>query len=172
MCCKTNKNDTKEIQQIADIWLKISIKVHRFVSPNPNEFWRKKRCLFQQELSNAEGYVYKNNEEIKGFVTFRNDNDCIYIYELFALKNKEGIGSNLIEKVKELGKSKPIVLDVYSLNISAILWYIKKGFVINEIRECIDDDLKDFVCDNDRLKYKSQRLKYRMIYLENTNGIP
>ena len=155
------------MEQIENIWLKRSIEVHRFVAPNPNQYWNNKLTQFQQntKTKKAEGYVYETDGLVKGFITWENRNDYIYILELFAYKPGEGIGPKLLNKVKELNKSKTLVLDVYVLNIASVNWYSKNSFVVNEIRECPDNELKDLDSEKDRLKYKMQRRKFRMVRL-------
>ena len=167
MCRKINKDDKKEKEQIEKIWLKRSIEVHRFVAPDPERFWRDRLTQFREdsEKEKAEGYVYKKDGEVKGFITWVNRNDYIYILELFAHESGKGIGPKLLNKVKELDKSKPLVLDVYVLNIGSVNWYSKNSFVVDEIRECSDNELKDLDCEKDRLKYKMQRRKFRMVRL-------
>ena len=165
MLRKINKDDKKEMKQIKSIWLERSIEVHRFVGPDPEQFWRDRLTQFQQDTKNAEGYVYEMAGLVMGFITWENRNDHIYIYELFARKSGMGIGSKLLNKVKELNKSKPLVLDVYVLSIASVNWYSKNSFVVDKIRECSDDELKDLNCEKNRLKYKMQRRKFRMVRL-------
>jgi hypothetical protein len=165
MCRKINKDNECQMKQIKNIWLERSVEVHCFVHPDPRQFWNDKLGEFLRDTKRAEGYVYEKDGLVKGFVTWKNRNDCIYIFELFAYKSGEGIGPKLLNKVKELNNSKPLVLDVYVLNIGSVNWYSKSGFVIQEIRECNDKDLEVFKCEKERLKYKMRRLKYRMIRL-------
>lgn len=165
MCRKINKDDKEEMKQIENIWLKRSIEVHRFVAPDPEQFWRDRLTQFQQDTEKAEGYVYEMDGLVKGFITWENRNDHIYIYELFARESGKGIGPKLLNKVEELNNGKSLVLDVYVLNIGSVNWYSKKSFVVDEIRECSDNELKDLNCEKDRHKYKMQRLKFRMVRL-------
>ena len=165
MCRKINKDDKEEMKQIENIWLKRSIEVHRFVAPNYEQFWKYGLLKFREEIEikECEGYVYKEDGLVKGFITWENRNNHIYILELFAYKSGDGIGSKLINRAKELNKGKSIVLDVYMLNIKTVNWYLDKGFVIYSTRECPDEELNDFNCEKERLKYKTQRRKYTMV---------
>ncbi|MBN2594469.1 MAG: hypothetical protein JXA81_13255 [Sedimentisphaerales bacterium] len=126
MCRKINKEDKEEMKQIENIWLERSIEVHRFVAPDPEQFWRDRLTQFQQVTKKAEGYVYETDGLVKGFITWENRNKYIYIYELFARESGKEIGSKLLNKVKELNNGKPLVLDVYVLNIRSVNWYSKK----------------------------------------------
>ena len=75
----------------------------------------------------------------------------------------------MFDKVEGPNKNIRLAIKVYALNIQAIIWYFKKGFVIDYVQECEDGDLKDFECEKDRLKYKMQRLKYHMVRLPRKN---
>jgi len=165
MCRKINKDDKKEMKQIEDIWLKRSIEVHRFVDPNYEQFWKDGLLKFRKEIKieECEGYVYEKDREVKGFITWENRKDHIYIYELFVSESGKGYGTKLLNKVKELNKSKGLVLNVYMLNIKTVNWYLDRDFVIYSIRECPDEELNDFNCEKERLKYKMQRRKYTMV---------
>ena len=165
MCRKIRRDNECEMKQIKIIWLERSVEVHGFVHPYPGQFWNDKLAEFLKNTKKAEGYVYEKDGLVKGFVTWENRNDYIYVFELFAYKSGEGIGPKLLNKVKELNNSKPLVLDVYVLNIRSVNWYSKNGFVIQGIRECTDKDLEFFKCEKEHLKYKIQRFKYRMIRL-------
>ena len=163
MCHKINKDDEREIKQIENIWRERSIEAHRFVAPDPNQFWRSRLGQFQNDIKNCKTYVYEINREIKGFITFEDRNDYIYILEMFTYKSGEGIGTKLLDKVVKRGKR--LELDVYVLNIASVNWYAKKGFVVTGSRECPCGELKEFDCEKECLKYKQQRRKYHMVRL-------
>ncbi len=189
MCRKINKDDKKEMELITKIWCDRSIEVHHFVDLDPDQFWRDKHRVkkFQEDTKNVEGYVYEADGEVKGFITWENRSDHIYIFELFAYKSGEGIGPKLLNKVKELGRPNPLTLHVYAYNVSTVKWYLGQGFVIiqphesnaikqktdmlkkaiKELQERGEDDTEK----KKELKYKRQQLKYLMIcpnYCEQT----
>jgi GNAT superfamily N-acetyltransferase len=167
MCSEIDKDNKCEMRQIEDIWRKRSIEVHRFVSPDPDTFWRAKLPGFRDQIrpSGCKGFVCKKDGLVKGFITYQESNGCIYIRELFVDESRKKFGTKLLKEVEGLNKSNRLSLHVYALNIPAINWYFWKGFVIDDVRECTDEDLQDFTCEKDRLKYRSQRVKYHMVKL-------
>jgi len=89
----------------------------------------RKREIF--ELSNAEGFVVYNREEIIGLITYEiRDKVC----EILSLNSKiegEGIGTQLVEAVKDVAKNNNcsrLLVETTNALIRAIAFYQKKGF--------------------------------------------
>lgn len=77
------------------------------------------------------GYVTYENEKIIGLITYRiEDNEC-EIMSLDSLKEKQGIGTALLNKVIKMArenKCTKIKLITTNDNINAIKFYQKRGF--------------------------------------------
>lgn len=85
----------------------------------------------QFELSNAEGFVIYDKEEIIGLITYEiRDRVC----EILSLNSKiedKGIGTQLIEAVKNVAKNNncsKLLVETTNALIRAIAFYQKKGF--------------------------------------------
>jgi len=181
MCRKINKDDEEERKQIEEIWHDRSIEVHHFVDPDPKNFWNKQISDFRKVTfgSEAVGYVYEKDCKVRGFITWEKRNDHIYIFELFAYKSGEGIGPELLNKVKKLTKPFPLMLHVYAHNVLTVKWYLGQGFVVIQPHESktlkqeidmLKKEIKrhqelgqDDTVKKEELKCKRQQLKYLMI---------
>lgn len=75
--------------------------------------------------------MYDNDETIIGLVTYRiKDNEC-EIMSLDSLKEKQGIGTTLVNKVAEIAtkiQCTRIILITTNDNINALRFYQKRGF--------------------------------------------
>ncbi len=128
MIRKFSKND---MGQVLDIWLKASIKAHVFISA---AFWESKiEDMRNVYIPSGETYIFEEGEVVKGFFSLNND----ILAALFVSPEFQGngIGKQLIRKVKELRKE--ISLTVYKQNINSIEFYKKCGFQIE--KEQIDN---------------------------------
>ena len=126
----------KDIDQIMDIWLKENKRTHIYI---PEEHWDNHFEDVKKEILNAEIYVYKEKEEICGFIGLSNtyiagifvkkETDT-YIAGIFvkAKKQSMGIGRNLIQYCKS--KYPELMLSVYVKNERAIAFYEKEEFKI------------------------------------------
>lgn len=124
----------KDINQIMDIWLKENKRTHNYIS---EEYWESNFEGVKKEILKAEIYVYKEKEEICGFIgLFRT-----YIAGIFVKKEKQsmGIGSKLIEYCKS--KYSELMLKVYVKNKRAVAFYERKEF--NVIKEEIDEETNE-----------------------------
>ena len=90
----------------------------------------------QFELSNAEGFVIYNKEEIIGLITYEiRDRVC----EILSLNSKvegEGIGTQLVEAVKNVARNNncnKLLVETTNALIRAIAFYQKKGFRLVKI---------------------------------------
>lgn len=130
MIQELNKN---EVDIIMKIWLEASEIAHDFID---KQYWIDKYEVVKNEyIPNSETFVYKENDEIKGFISIINKS---FIGALF-IENKcqgHGIGSKLIDFVTE--KFDELTLTVYKDNLNAVKFYKKKGFKI--ISEDLDED--------------------------------
>lgn len=122
-----------EVEDIMKIWLDSSIIAHDFID---KRYWIDKYEIVKNDyIPNSETFVYKEDNEIKGFVSIINKD---FIGALF-IENKsqrQGIGSKLIEFITE--KFNELNLTVYKDNSNAVNFYKKKGFEI--ISEDLDED--------------------------------
>ena len=124
----------KDINQIMDIWLKENKRTHNYIS---EEYWESNFEGVKKEILKAEIYVYKEKDEICGFIgLFRT-----YIAGIFVKKEKQsmGIGSKLIEYCKS--KYSELMLKVYVKNKRAVAFYERKEFKV--IKEEIDEETNE-----------------------------
>ena len=119
----------KDINQIMNIWLKENKRTHNYIS---EEYWDNHFEDVKKEILKAEIYVYKEKEEICGFIGLSNT----YIAGIFVKKEKQsmGIGRKLIQYCKS--KYPELMLSVYEKNERARAFYEREGFKI--IKEEID----------------------------------
>lgn len=127
-----------DINRVADIWLDTNLKSHSFI---PAKYWKDNFELVKGMLSQAEVYIYENNQKIYGFIGLNDE----YIEGIFVSDEmqSQGIGKILINYVKD--KRKKLFLNVYQKNTRAISFYQREDFKI----QCsgIDDatDEKDYL---------------------------
>jgi GNAT superfamily N-acetyltransferase len=170
------------MSQVENIWRTRSIEVHNFVSSD-TQYWEEMLPAFIKEIKKTGGYVYDENGTVKAFVTFENRKDHIYIYELFTYESGHGIGPQLLNEVKEIGKPNPLMLHVYAQNVLAVKWYLCQGFIviqphednklrgeikalkeeIKKLQELKQNDTKKKEELKDKKEQLNQRLKYLMI---------
>ncbi|NMM62550.1 GNAT family N-acetyltransferase [Clostridium sp. P21] len=98
------------------------------------------------DMTTLDGFVIFENEAIIALVTYEiKDNEC-EIMSLDSLKEKQGIGTILVNKVKEIAvkaKCTKIKLITTNDNINAIAFYQKRGFDMMRIyRNALDIDRK------------------------------
>lgn len=86
--------------------------------------------------------VYESNDEVLGFVEFALISENIDIYTIAVLENEKnkGIGTQLIEYLKNNYVYESITLEVRSKNKKAINFYHKNGFEIINIRKNYYED--------------------------------
>ena len=112
-----------DIDRVADIWLKTNLKAHYFIS---NQYWKSNYELVKEMMSQAEVYVYENNNKIQGFIGLKDD----YIEGIFVADEMQshGIGKKLLDYIKN--KKAKLQLKVYQKNVRAILFYQRERFII------------------------------------------
>lgn len=125
------KFETKDTERVMQIWLKVNIETHDFV---PSDYWLSQYQSVQEQLLQADIYVYEQNKEIQGFVGMMDD----YLAGIFVDEKcrSMGIGKNLLECVK---KNYPTFsLNVYQKNRRAVSFYLREGLSI--VSKGIDED--------------------------------
>ena len=115
----------KDINQIMDIWLKENKRTHSYIS---EEYWDNNFEEVKKEILKAKIYVYKEKEEICGFIGL----SSTYIAGIFVKKEKQsmGIGRKLIQYCKS--KYPELMLSVYVKNERAIAFYKGEEFKITK----------------------------------------
>lgn len=115
--------EEKDINQVMSIWLETNIRAHDFIE---EKYWNDNFENVKKEIINAEVYVYEENKHIQGFVGIIEG----YIAGIFVKENmqRNGIGKLLIDRCKQ--KYEELTLRVYEKNESAISFYKKQNFYI------------------------------------------
>ena len=80
-----------DINRVADIWLDTNLKSHSFI---PAQYWKDNFELVKGMLSQAEVYIYENDQKIQGFIGLNDE----YIEGIFVSDEmqSQGIGKILI----------------------------------------------------------------------------
>jgi len=116
------KLETKDIKIVVDLWYKVSIVAHDFVSA---DYWRDNiENMTTIHLPKSENYVAIEEDEIIGFIAMLDG----YLAALFV-DNKmqgKGVGKQLLNFIKE--KRTSIQLSVYKKNTKSIGFYKSQGF--------------------------------------------
>ena len=135
MIRKFEKNDIDGVMQI---WLSGNLDAHSFIS---NEYWKSNYNLVQEQIQQADIFVYEDNSRICGFIGIVEG----YIAGIFVDKDyrNHGIGKMLIEYVKQYYDV--LTLNVYRKNERAVSFYHRQGF--STVSESID-------CDTNEVEYK------------------
>lgn len=112
-----------DIGQVMQIWLNGNKDAHPFV---PKEYWESNFKLVQDQLLQAEVFVYKTCGETQGFIGMVDN----YIAGIFVDREYRslGVGKKLLDHVKS--KYSSLSLDVYQKNIRAIAFYSREGFSV------------------------------------------
>lgn len=123
-----------DLDKVADIWLMTNMSAHNFIDA---KYWLNNFIAVKKMLSQAEIYIYEDENQIQGFVGLNND----YIAGIFVCKEKQsnGIGKQLLDYIK--GIHTKLTLNVYQKNIRAIKFYQREGFKIQS--ENIDKNVNE-----------------------------
>ena len=115
----------EDLEEVMSIWLETNIKTHDFIEAN---YWREHFQMVKEVLPQAEVYVDEEDGKIRGFIGITQG----YIAGIFVSGDYQGqgIGSQLLDKAKDLYKS--LTLSVYTKNDRAVSFYLRKGFKIIE----------------------------------------
>lgn len=113
------------------IWLEVNMETHDFVT---SDYWLSQYQSVQEQLLQADIYVYERDREIQGFVGMTDD----YVAGIFVDKKcrSMGIGKSLLECVKK--KHSAFSLNVYQKNQRAVDFYLREGLSV--VSEGIDED--------------------------------
>lgn len=125
------KFEVKDTERVMQIWLAVNMETHDFV---PDDYWLSQYQSVQEQLLQADVYVYEQDQEIYGFVGMTDD----YLAGIFVDKKcrSMGIGKSLLECVK---KNYPaFTLNVYEKNQRAVDFYLREGLFI--VSKGIDED--------------------------------
>lgn len=88
------------------------------------------------ECDKLDGWVYEENGEILGLLTYVIHSDSIEIISLDSIKEGRGIGSKLIQEVEKVAKQKginKISLITTNDNLYALRFYQKRGYRISKV---------------------------------------
>lgn len=88
------------------------------------------------QCENLDGFIYEENNQIIGLVTYVIKRDEIEIISLDSIQEGKGIGTALIEKIENLAKQKQIKivrLVTTNDNLNALRFYQKRGYRITSI---------------------------------------
>ena len=128
MISKLTKEEVQEVTQLGTMLNPNFSKLFHIENLNPNETI----------------YIYKENNNIKGFIHTQNGLDIIDLLNIIVKPEyqNQGIGSILLKYIIDNKQSKKIMLEVRSKNINAIKLYQKYDFKIINIRKNYykDDD--------------------------------
>jgi len=121
------KMQAGDIDRVAEIWLDTNLKAHDFI---PSEYWKENYEAVKEMISQAEVYVYidENKNELQGFIGL----DEEYIAGIFVWSEAQsrGIGKCLLDRAKE--EKRKLTLNVYAQNPGAVRFYQREGFRIAE----------------------------------------
>ncbi len=128
MISKLTKEEVQEVIQLGTMLNPNFSKLFHIENLNPNETI----------------YIYKENNNIKGFIHTQNGLDIIDLLNIIVKPEyqNQGIGSILLKYIINNKQNKKIMLEVRSKNINAIKLYQKYDFKIINIRKNYykDDD--------------------------------
>ena len=124
------KSKEEDINRVAEIWLDTNLKAHHFIS---EQYWLDNFEMVKDMLSQAELYVYEDENTVQGFVGLNE----YYIEGIFVWSEAQskGVGKQLIDYVK--GIKTQLRLRVYQKNTRAVTFYQKQNFQIES--EHIDE---------------------------------
>ncbi len=128
------KFEAKDTERIMQIWLEVNIETHHFVR---SDYWLSQYQSVQEQLLQADIYVYEQDKKIQGFVGMMDD----YLAGIFVDEKcrSMGIGKDLLECVKE---NYPVfTLNVYQKNRRAVDFYLREG--VSVVSKGIDKDTKE-----------------------------
>lgn len=128
MISELTKEEVQEVIQLGTMLNPNFSKLFHIENLNPNETI----------------YIYKENNNIKGFIHTQNGLDIIDLLNIIVKSEfqNQGIGSILLKYIIDNKQDKKIMLEVRSKNINAIKFYQKYDFKIINIRKNYykDDD--------------------------------
>lgn len=125
------KFEKADREQVMQIWLKGNMEAHPFV---PGKYWESNYSMVQEQLLEAEVFVYEEKDEIQGFIGLADS----YIAGIFVDRRYRslGVGKMLLDHAKKMHSS--LALSVYRQNQRAVSFYLREGFEIKE--EGVDEE--------------------------------
>ena len=125
------KFEAKDTQRVMQIWLEGNMEAHGFVWSG---YWLSQYQAVQEQLLQADLYVYEQDQEILGFAGMTDD----YLAGIFVDQKyrSAGIGKGLLDCVKE--NYPAFTLHVYKKNQRAADFYLREGLSV--VSEGIDED--------------------------------
>lgn len=120
-------SDAKELDEVVDIWLKVSKTAHHFIDFS---YWLLHvEAMRDVYIPHSETWLYKDqNNQVLGFMSLVDSR----LASIFVNPDVQGsgIGSILLEKAKELKNE--LALTVYVRNTRAVHFYKKHNFTIKD----------------------------------------
>lgn len=128
------KFEIKDTKRVMQIWLDVNIEAHYFV---PSSYWQSQYQSVQEQLLQADIYVYEQDNEIQGFVGMMDN----YLAGIFVDKKyrSAGIGKALMDCIKKDYFS--FSLNVYQKNQRAVDFYLREGLSV--VSKGIDEDTSE-----------------------------
>ena len=134
-----NKFEMKPISEKDKDWVKDILKEH----------WGSEKIVTRGKIHNADtlpGFAAWRDNKPVGLVTYRIENNECEMVSLNSLVEKMGIGSCLVNAVKDVAvsfKCKRLWLITTNDNLSAIRFYQKRGFVLVAVhRKALEESRK------------------------------
>ena len=117
------KFQNTDIEQVMKIWLCGNEDAHSFI---PKDYWKSNYSMVQEQLLQAEVYVYEAEGTVQGFIGIQEN----YLAGIFVKKEvrSTGIGKQLLDYVKAIHPT--LTLNVYQRNRRALEFYKREGFFI------------------------------------------
>lgn len=117
------KFQNSDTDQVMKIWLSGNEEAHHFIQA---EYWQSNFAAVQEQLQQADVFVYETEEDIRGFIGIVEN----YIAGVFvdAKHRSLGIGKQLLAYVKQTHTG--LSLGVYQKNKRAVAFYLREGFSI------------------------------------------
>lgn len=128
------KLQNNDINRVMELWLNSNLEAHDFI---PKEYWITNTTAVQEQLLQAEVYVYESDGTVLGFVGMQGN----YLAGIFvdSTYRSTGIGKKLLDYVKDIY---PIfTLGVYQKNCRAVAFYLREGLFISS--EGIEEDTQN-----------------------------
>jgi len=113
----------------------------KFIEQSLKENWGSVNIVTRGKIYDASkfpGFVAEDEETIYGFITYRQEGDEIEIISLNSFKERIGIGSSLVNAVKEMAEiksRKKIWLITTNDNYPAVSFYQRRGFNVKKIHK-------------------------------------
>lgn len=124
-----------KLDEVMEIWLNTNMEAHNFIN---EQYWINNFDLVKEMISNADVYIFEENNLIKGFIGIVDDN---YIAGLFIREKyqRQGIGKELLDYCKS--KYSYLMLDVFIRNKNALTFYRKNNFEV--MKEHFNEQLQE-----------------------------